>query len=344
MKKVRLGKTELQVTKTAFGALPIQRTNKDTAIPILRNAYDAGINFFDTARAYSDSEEKLGEALSHVRQNIVIATKSGATDRKTMEEHLETSLRNLKTDYIDIYQMHNAQSLGGDPADSTSLYAGLLDAKKAGKIRHISITAHRYDIAVEAVQSGLFDTLQYPLSYLSAQRDIDLLKLCNEHDVGFIAMKALSGGLCSSSKAVFAFMQEMEGAVPIYGIQHQWELDEFLAYDANPPAMDDELRAIIEKERAEFAGEFCRACGYCMPCPVGIEIPTVARLHLLVTRSPYQKFISDEYYNDLKVVDDCIHCNACASKCPYELDVPAVVRKQYDKYLDFYEEHKAEVK
>ncbi|MGI6664288.1 MAG: aldo/keto reductase [Christensenellaceae bacterium] len=343
MKKVRLGRTDLMVTKTAFGALPIQRVDKATAVSILRNAYDAGINFFDTARAYSDSEEKMGAALSDVRENIVIATKSGASTKKELKAHLETSLRNLKTDYIDIYQLHNAQTIP-DPNDSESLYGGLLEAKKEGKIRHISFTAHRHDIAVEGVNSGLFDTLQYPLSYLSSQRDIDLLNLCEEKDVGFIAMKALSGGLCSSAKAVFAFMQEHPYAVPIYGIQRQEELDEFLMYDKNPPAFDDSLKAIIEKEREEFAGEFCRACGYCMPCPVGIEIPTVARLHLLVTRSPYQRFISDEYYDGLKVVDDCIHCGQCSSRCPYQMDVPSVVRKQYDKYLQFYEEHKHEVK
>ena len=171
-----------------------------------------------------------------------------------------------------------------------------------------------------------------------------MIEFCHKYDVGFIAMKALSGGLCSSASAVFAFMQQQEYAVPIYGIQRQSELDEFLELDAHPPVFDDDMKALIEKERVEFAGEFCRSCGYCMPCPVGIEIPTVARLHLLCTRSPYAGFITDEYYESLKVVDNCLHCGSCSSKCPYQMDVPTMVRKQYDKYLKFYEEHKHEIK
>ena len=239
--------------------------------------------------------------------------------------------------------MHNLQSIQDPDDDSTALFA-LMQAKKAGKIRHVSFTAHRRDIAEQGVQSGLFDTLQFPLSYLSADSDLELVALCKEHDMGFIAMKAMSGGLCSSAKAAFAYQQQFDNVVPIYGIQRQEELDEWLSYEQTLPALDDELAAIIKKERAEFAGEFCRACGYCMPCPVGIQIPTVARLHLLCTRSPYQNFISDEYYESLKVVDECLHCGQCSSRCPYQMDVPSMIRKQYDKYLAFYEEHKDEVK
>ena len=314
MRKIRLGKTELMVTKTSFGALPIQRVDMQTAKSILRNAYDAGINFFDTARAYTDSEEKLGETFKGgLRQNIIIASKTMSTDRAGAERDIETSLRNLQTDYIDIYQMHNLQALQNPDDDSSALFA-LMQAKKAGKIRHVSFTAHRHDIAEQGVRSGLFDTLQFPLSYLSADSDLELVALCKEHDMGFIAMKAMSGGLCSSAKAAFAYQQQFDNVVPIYGIQRQQELDEWLSYEQALPALDEELLAIIQKERAEFAGEFCRACGYCMPCPAGIQIPTVARLHLLCTRSPYQNFITDEYYESLKVVDECLHCGQCSSR------------------------------
>ncbi len=344
MRKVRLGKTELMVTKTSFGALPIQRVDMRTAKSILRNAYDAGINFFDTARAYTDSEEKLGETFGGgLRQNIIIASKTMSTDRAGAERDIETTLRNLKTDYVDIYQMHNLQAIQDPDDDTTALYA-LMQAKKAGKIRHVSFTAHRRDIAEQGIKSGLFDTLQFPLSYLSADSDLELVQMCKEHDMGFIAMKAMSGGLCSSAKAAFAYQQQFDNVVPIYGIQRQEELDEWLFYEQTLPTLDDELMAVIQKERAEFAGEFCRACGYCMPCPVGIQIPTVARLHLLCTRSPYQNYITDEYYESLKVVNDCLHCGQCSSRCPYQMDVPSMIRKQYDKYLAFYEEHKSEVK
>lgn len=342
MRKIRLGKTGLMVSKTAFGALPIQRVDMQTAKSILKNAYDAGINFFDTARAYTDSEEKLGATFGGgLRGDIIIASKTMSTDYEGAKKDLETTLRNLKTDYVDIYQMHNAQSIQNPEDKATALYA-LFEAKKEGKIRHVSFTAHRRDIAEQGIKSGLFDTLQFPLSYLSAQSDLELVAMCKEQDMGFIAMKAMSGGLCSSAKAAFAYQQQFDNVVPIYGIQRQEELDEWLLYENTLPQLDDELNAIIEKERAEFAGEFCRACGYCMPCPVGIQIPTVARLHLLCTRSPYQGFITDEYYESLKVVDECIHCGQCSSRCPYQMDVPSMVRKQYDKYLSFYEEHKNE--
>ncbi len=332
------------VTKTSFGALPIQRVGMQTAKSILRSAYDAGINFFDTARAYTDSEEKLGATFGgSLRQNIIIASKTMSTDRAGAQRDIETTLRNLRTDYVDIYQLHNLQAMQDPKDDTTALYA-LMQAKKEGKIRHVSFTAHRRDIAEQGILSGLFDTLQFPLSYLSAESDLELVRMCQEHDMGFIAMKAMSGGLCSSAKAAFAYQQQFENVVPIYGIQRQEELEEWLSYERTLPTLDDELQAIIQKERAEFAGEFCRACGYCMPCPVGIQIPTVARLHLLCTRSPYQSFITDEYYESLKVVDDCLHCGQCSSRCPYQMDVPSMIRKQYDKYLVFYKEHKEERK
>ena len=178
MRKIRLGKTELMVTKTSFGALPIQLVDMQTAKSILRKAYDAGINFFDTARAYTDSEEKLGETFKGgLRQNIIIASKTMSTDRAGAERDIETSLRNLQTDYIDIYQMHNLQALQDPDDDSSALFA-LMQAKKAGKIRHVSFTAHRHDIAEQGIQSGLFDTLQFPLSYLSADSDLELVALC----------------------------------------------------------------------------------------------------------------------------------------------------------------------
>lgn len=339
MEKTRLGRTNLMVTRTAFGALPIQRVGFDEAKKILRKAYENGINFFDTARGYTDSEEKIGLSLSDVRHDIIIATKSHAGDRKTLLQHLETSLKMLNTDYIDIYQLHNPASLP-DPKDPDGLYSALLEAKKKGMIRFFGITNHRLDLALEAAASGLYDTVQFPFSSLCSDGDLKLVKACRENDVGFIAMKALSGGLITNAASAFAYIRQFENVVPIWGIQREEELDEFIELEKNPPVLNDEIKKIIEKDRAELAGDFCRACGYCMPCPVGIQIPTSARMSLLLRRAPYQRFLDDESRDKMELITKCIQCGHCKKHCPYQLDTPSLLKKNLEDYRQFYAEHK----
>ena len=237
IKKIRLGKTGLLVTKTAFGALPIQRISKADAVKLVRRAYDAGINYFDTANMYTDSEEKLGEALHDVRQNVVISTKSGGADKKTVQAHIEQSLRSLRTDYIDLFQFHNPAVLP-DINDPDGPFAAALEAKQKGYIRHIGITNHRLKVAHEAIESGNFETLQFPFCYLATEKDLELVELCRQHDMGFIAMKGLSGGLLNNAEACYAFMQEHPDVVPIWGIQHEWELDQWLESDGPGPPHD----------------------------------------------------------------------------------------------------------
>ena len=339
MKKIRLGKTSLMVGASSFGALPIQRLSMQDAVRLLRRAYDGGINYFDTANAYSDSEEKIGNALSDVRHEIILSTKSGAKDKQTLLQHIELSLRRMKTDYIDILQLHNPQILP-DPEDPDSTYGGLLEAQKKGWIRFIGITNHSAEYAREAVLSDKYDTLQYPFSMLSSKRDVELVELARGHDMGFIAMKALSGGLVSNAAAAFSFMKQYPTVVPIWGIQRESELDEFLALEKNPPAYDEHMKALIEKDRKELAGDFCRGCGYCLPCAVGIDIPTSARMKFLLRRAPYQQFLTDEKRDGMLKIEDCIHCDACKSRCPYGLDTPALLRENLEDYLQFYQEHK----
>ena len=337
---MRLGKTELMVTKTSFGALPIQRDDFPTAIRILRKAFDAGINYYDTARFYTDSEEKLGAAFSDVRKEVIISSKSMGKTKQEVIDHCMQGLRNIQSDYFDLYQLHNPSSL--DYEDPDGPLAGLLELKKKGYVRHIGITNHSPKMAVEAIESGVFETLQFPFSYLSGEVEDDLLRRCKEKDMGFIAMKALSGGLVGNVPAAFAFIRQYDNVVPIFGIQHEWELDEFIALDTNPPEMDDEMRQVIAKDRKELAGEFCRSCGYCMPCPQGINIPTAGRIHLLATRSPYQQFLTKKYRDEQKLVENCIHCGQCASRCPYHLDTPAMLASQAKKFWAWAEEHRSE--
>ena len=338
MEKVRLGRTELYVTKTAFGALPIQRIPKKDAVRLVRRAVEGGINYFDTANMYTDSEEKLGEALEGVREQVVISTKSDGGDKRTVQAHIEQSLRSLRTDYIDLFQFHNPARLP-DINDPDGPFAAALEAKQKGYIRHIGISNHRLGVARDAIASGNFETLQFPFCYLAAPQDLELVELCRAADMGFIAMKGLSGGLLNNAAACFAFMQQHPTVVPIWGIQREEELEQWLALAENPPAMTAELQAVIDHDRQDLAGEFCRSCGYCLPCAAGIDIPQAARMSALLRRSPYQPYMSDEWYAKMHQIENCIHCDACKSRCPYGLDTPALLVKQLADYDAFYTAH-----
>jgi len=330
---VRLGRTDLMVTRNGFGALPIQRVSMEEACRILQKAYDGGMNYFDTAHVYTDSEEKLGMALHHVRKNIILSTKAMTTTVEGFWQQLHTSLKRLNTDYIDIYQFHNP-AFCPKPGDGSGLYEAMLEAREKGMIRHIGITNHRLGVAEEAVRSGLYETLQFPFSYLASDKEEKLVRLCEELDVGFICMKALAGGLITHSDVAYAYLAQFPVA-PIWGIQRESELDEFLSYQDAPPALTDERRTFIEKERRELAEDFCRGCGYCMPCPAGIEINTCARMSLLLRRSPAAGHLSQRGQAMMKKIEDCLNCGQCKAQCPYGLDTPALLRKNYEDYKTF---------
>ena len=316
MTKVKLGKTGIVVEKNAFGALPVQRVTQEEAVRLLRKAYDGGMRFFDTARFYTDSEVKLGQAFDGMREKVYSATKTGATTAENFWKDLKTSLGNLRTDYVDLYQFHNP-AFCPKPGDGSGLYEAMLEAKEQGFVRHVGITNHRLSVAKEAIESGLYETLQFPFCYLATEKDLELVELCKKADMGFIAMKALSGGLITNSAAAYAYLAHFENVLPIWGIQRERELDEFLSYIKEPPAMTDELKAVIDHDRKELLGEFCRGCGYCMPCPVGIEINNAARMSLMLRRAPSKAWLTESWQEKMKLIEKCLHCGKCKSKCPY---------------------------
>ena len=246
---------------------------------------------------------------------------------------LETTLRNLKTDYLDIYQFHNIPFCP-KPDDESGLYEAMQKAKELGKIRHIAITNHRLSVAHEAINSGLYDTLQFPFSYLSGAQELELVEKCKEAGMGFIAMKALAGGLINNSKAAYAYMLKFDHVLPIWGVQRERELDEFLSYQENEPVLDNSLESIIKKDLSELQGDFCRGCGYCMPCPAGIEINNCARMSLMIRRAPSDAQLTDEMQAKMKKIDECLHCGKCKEKCPYGLDTPALLKKNYEDYME----------
>ena len=306
---------------------------KEAAVRILRRAYSGGMRFFDTARAYSDSEEKLGEAFGNGfvhRNEIVIATKSHSKTPEELRKDLETSLRLLKTDYIDIYQLHNVPQCYR-PGDGTGLYECMLEAKAQGKIRHIGITTHKLEVAREIIRSGFYETLQYPFSYLSTDKETAMVRECLAADMGFICMKGLAGGLITRSDAVMAFVSQYE-ILPIWGIQRETELDEWLSYMENTPRLVPEIQDFLEKEQRELSGEFCRGCGYCMPCTVGIQINNCNRMSLMLRRAPSRDWLSETWQANMKKIEDCIDCGKCMEKCPYELHIPELLRKNYEDY------------
>ena len=333
MTKVKLGKTGIVVEKNAFGALPVQRVTQEEAVRLLRKAYDGGMRFFDTARFYTDSEVKLGQAFDGMREKVYIATKTGATTAENFWKDLKTSLGNLRTDYVDLYQFHNP-AFCPKPGDGSGLYEAMLEAKEQGFVRHVGITNHRLNVAKEAIESGLYETLQFPFCYLATEKDLELVELCKKADMGFIAMKALSGGLITNSAAAYAYLAQFENVLPIWGIQRERELDEFLSYIKEPPTMTDELRAVIDRDRKELLGEFCRGCGYCMPCPVGIEINNAARMSLMLRRAPSKAWLTESWQEKMKLIEKCLHCGKCKSKCPYGLDTPTLLEKNYKDYQE----------
>lgn len=332
MVKVTLGNTGIVVNKNGFGALPIQRIDVDSAVKLIHMALDGGVDFFDTARAYSDSEEKLGKAFEGIdRSRYYIATKTTAKTGEQLHADLEISLKNLKTDYVDIYQLHCAPKCFR-PGDADGVYDAALQAKKEGKIKHIGITAHLLNVAEEAVESGLYETLQFPFAYISGEKEVALVKKCEEAGMGFLGMKGLAGGLLTNSKLCYWFACQHKAVLPLWGIQRESELAEFLSYQDNPPVMDDEMKAVYEKDIKELSGEFCRGCGYCMPCPKGIQINNCARISQLLRRSPSKNWLSEEWQANMAKIKECIHCNQCASKCPYGLDTPKLLEKNLEDY------------
>ncbi len=338
MKNVTLGVTGITVPQNGFGALPIQRVTLEQAVPILRRAYEGGMRFFDTARAYSDSEQKLGAAFGDgylKREEIIIATKTPAKTPEDFWKDLDTTLNLLKTDYIDIYQFH----LMGEcwvPGQDNGMYECMQKAKEQGLIRHIGGTAHKIGIARQIVECGYYETLQYPISYLADDREIELIRLCNERNVGLICMKGLAGGLITDARAAMAFIGQFDGTVPIWGIQRESELEQWLSFMKETPVMDDEIRAFISREQEELKGEFCRGCGYCMPCTMDIQINNCNRMSLMLRRAPSQVWLSEHWQEEMKKIESCIECGACLPKCPYGLDIPRLLRKNLEDYRTFF--------
>lgn len=335
MKIVRLGKTELQVPIIGFGGIPIQRLTENEAIEVVQRCLDLGVTFLDTANGYTTSEERIGKAIAGRRDQVIIATKSGTGDKATAQEHLELSLKRLNTDYIDLWQFHGISTpekyekvLGPGGAMEAAQ-----EALKAGKIRHIGVTSHSLDMAIKMVPSGHFETMQFPFNFVTNEAKERLLPLCQEHDLGFIAMKPFAGGMLGKASLSIKWLLQFEGLVPDPGIEKVEEIEEIVEIVNGSWALTSEEQQEIERIREELGTRFCRRCQYCLPCPQNIRIPMMMNLGSFMKRFSPDRLYSESFrQNNIEPAKTCIKCGECEKRCPYQLPIRDMLVENIELY------------
>jgi predicted aldo/keto reductase-like oxidoreductase len=335
MQQVRLGKTELLVSRVGFGGIPIQRLTEGEAVRVVQACLDLGINFIDTANGYTTSEERIGKALVGRREQVVIATKSGARDRAGAQAHLELSLKRLQTETLDVWQFHGVstpealeQVLGPDGAMEAALAA-----KQAGKVRHIGVSSHSMEVALKMASLGCFETLQFPFNFVTREPADELLPLAQEHDLGFIAMKPFAGGLLGKANLSIKWLLQFEGVVPDPGIETVDEMAEIVALLEGDWALTPRERQEIQDIRNELGTRFCRRCEYCQPCPQEIRISTVMNIRSFYRRFPPERFFSGRFPATVEQAKTCLECGECEERCPYQLPI----REMLVENVAFYE-------
>ena len=338
MEKVRFGKTELMVSKIAFGGIPLQRLSLDKAVEVVRGAIRLGINFIDTANGYTDSEEKIGLAIKEFpRDSLIIATKSGAHDKKTFLGHLDLSLKRLGTDYIDIYQFHGVSSYEAYEAMlcEDGLFDAMMDAVRAGKVRFPAFSSHSIPAAVKIMREGKFAVVQLPFNYIDDEAAKEAIPLAKELDMGFIAMKPFGGGLLSDAGLSIRYLSQFDSIVPDPGIEKLSEIEEVVHIAESGQAFSPDDAKAIENLKAEMGAHWCHRCDYCSPCPQDITISNILNVQSFIKRMPPARVISMVGSN-MANARTCIECRACVSRCPYDLDIPELIKEKlslWDKFI-----------
>lgn len=323
-----LGKTGLEISRLGFGGIPIQKTTKEKTRELILDLINKGVNFIDTARAYTVSEEYLGYALSGVREKFVLATKSMARTKDGMAKDIEASLEKLQTDYIDLYQIHNPS-----PKDFESVMEkggaleALIESRASGKIGHIGITLHSVELFERALELDWVETIMFPYNIVETQGE-ELIALCKEKNVGFICMKPLAGGAIDNSRVAMRFIASNPSVdVVIPGMANEKEIEENAKSisDTSPLLCDEEEK--IAQIRESLGTNFCRRCNYCAPCTVGINIPSVFLLEGYFSRYDLKDWASVRYSLLGKFASDCIECGVCETRCPYNLPIREMLKK-----------------
>ena len=334
MEKIRLGKTDIMVSRIGFGGIPIQKSSEEEAMRIVSSCFDLGINFFDTSRVYTTSEERIGKALAGHREEAIIATKTVSRTAEKIAEDLATSLKHLGTDYVDLYQFHNVST--EDDLKTVIAPGGLLDvvrrAKKEGTVRHIGITSHRLDVAKEAVKADCFETIMVALNFVNTEAADELLAMAKENDTGVIIMKSMAGGMLENPVLAFKYLMQFPNVLPLIGIAKEGEMEENIRIvEADEPITEDDQRE-MDRIRKELGTGFCRMCNYCQPCPQQIMISAIMYTKVAITRFDPKRIFEGEWNTFMEKVPDCIDCGECEERCPYNLPIRKRIKEAADNY------------
>ncbi|MBQ7052925.1 MAG: aldo/keto reductase [Clostridia bacterium] len=328
MEYTTLGKTGLRISRMGFGGIPIQKVDVGTVRKLMESLAEKGVNYIDTARGYTVSESYLGEALEGMREKFVIATKSMARTKEAMEKDIEISLANLRTDYIDLYQVHNPSlaDLQAVCAPGGALEA-LQAAKAAGRIGHIGVTAHMATVFEAALEMDWVETIMFPYNIVETQGEA-LMRRCTEKNIGFIVMKPLAGGALEDAALAMRFIAaNPDVSVVIPGMYDQKEIDQNLAAMEDTSALNGEELAKIETIRRELGTQFCRRCNYCQPCTAGIGISGIFVLEGYLQRYGLGDWAKGRYAAMAKKAGDCVDCGVCEARCPYQLPIREMLKR-----------------
>lgn len=335
MRYFELGKTGLMVSEVGFGGIPIIRLASDEAIRVLRRAHELGITLYDTANAYRDSEEKIGLAFQGLRDRVVIATKSIRRDAAGLTEQLDNSLAKLRTDYIDLYQLHqiaHEEEWQAATAPGGAMEA-VVKAKKAGKVRHIGVTSHSLKMAIKLVRSGIFSTIQFPFNFIETAACDELFPAAREQGVGILVMKPFAGGVIDNADIVFKFLRQYPDAIPLPGFDSIKSIDEVVEYYETPPHLvTDQDKALMDEYCNRLGKAFCRRCEYCQPCPKDVRITMAMGYQVFVSRMG-PKVAADFARIPMESVARCEECGECVKLCPYDLPIPKILKQNFSSYL-----------
>ena len=338
MEKIRLGRTEMMVSKLGFGSIPIQRVSEDEAVAVVRRCLKLGITFIDTANGYTTSEERIGKAISGQRERVIIATKTYAVTPKEVESDLKLSLKRLGTEFIDLYQFHyisNTDRLKTILKPNGAM-AVVEKAKRAGIVKHIGASTHSMDMAKELVKSNYFETIMFPFNFVTCEAAGELLPLAREHDVGFIAMKPLAGGMLDDVTIAFKYLFQFPDVVSLVGIEKLHEIEEIVHILERPQAMTAAEQQEMERLRQELGTKFCRRCDYCQPCTEGIPISFVMTFPSRPKRQPPERLFSETSNEQMEKALNCTECGECEERCPYQLPI----REMIAEYANLYKTEK----
>ena len=339
MKKVTLGKTGLKVSRVAIGGIPIQRPPLEEAKKVINRALDRGINLIDTSIAYGDSETIIGEAIQGRRDEVLLATKGTWRDKATTQQHIDQSLKRLNTDHIDLWQFHNIrdpQALQAVTAQGGPLEAAH-QAKEEGKVLHLGFSTHNLETALRGVESGLFETVQFPFNFIAREAAPELVPLTRRHRVGFIGMKPFAGGNIRDARLALGYTLSHPGVVPDPGVERLEEVDQIADLAEGGISLTRDDWATMDALRDQLGNRFCRQCMYCMPCPHGVEIWLLTYMKNLFRLWPREKVIQT-FGKSAETAHNCVQCGQCEERCPYSLPIRELIQENYAYYTQIVEE------